>query len=99
MMPNWYPDTVPTLQLPTTAHPSGSNRPGRQPRPASDTDSEEHDCSDFCRPETLSRPESGDDGERARPGSPFTVVDLLLGGGKLTYICTVHSIHIYIYIT
>jgi hypothetical protein len=42
--------------------------------------SDEHDTSEFCRPDPLSRPASSVAGERARPRPLFRVVDLLLRG-------------------
>lgn len=57
------------------------SRPGPQPWPSSDSPSEEHVTSDFRRPDPLSRPASSFPGHRARPGSLFRVVVLLLRGG------------------
>ena len=41
---------------------------------------DEHDTTEFCRPDPLSRPASSVAGERARPLPLFRVVDLLLRG-------------------
>jgi len=48
-----------------------------------DFQSDEHHATDICRPDPLYRPVSSFAGERARPRSLFTAVDLPMRGGPL----------------
>jgi len=51
----------------TPTDPSAPTRPCPQPRPASGSPLDEHDTSEFCWPDPLSRPASSVAGGLARP--------------------------------